>query len=196
MLPFYLAPVLTYNFNVNPVVSYYMMMKDKPDAWEDTYGKGANLNIHSLDENLPFMKDLYSKLKHPEWIKHSELFRVPPHSVLPAHIDKGRHVGLNIPVYGDFESTSVDNYDISQIPNRLEVNGATGFGGVAKLVTRTYYACPMFLHTSVPHGVTNNTDKQRVILSVSFHEKVTMRTIVQSEIMGDLWSWQEPKEII
>ena len=72
---------------------------------------------------------------------------------LPIHRDHKRQCALNFPVVGDFDNSMnifVDDHD--QLLEKF--NGEE----------------PALINTRQFHGVTNKTDKDRIILSVSFHE--------------------------
>ena len=186
MLPIYLAPELTTRYNQMDLV--FRVNKLVPPDWNTKYGKDANLYIHRLGNDDPLFEQIKSWYKKPNWISHVEFFQVPSNSVLPAHIDNTRKVALNIPVLGDFENTSADFYDISHIVKEHNIEGARGFGGHAKLISRVNYTCPVYLSTQIPHGTTNKSSKHRTILSVTFHEKVNIGMIIREKLAGMLYT--------
>ena len=183
MLPFYLVPEL--KFDVDAAREYYLNVKDQ--IWSEKYGKAANLKIWKIDSTLPFVQEFMNTMQQPDWVRHLEYFKVPAQTTLPAHIDNGRYVAMNIPIIGDFESTSLDVYDVSHISDTIDRSGAKGFGGQAKLISQVYYKVPVLVNTSIPHGTTNNTDQDRVIISVSFNEKVNIGTIIRKMLADEFW---------
>jgi len=182
MLPFYLVPAL--KFDVEAARQYYLNIKDQ--TWDEKYGKAANLHMWQIDSTVPFVQEFMDTMQNPDWVMHLEYFRTPANSTLPAHIDNGRKVGINIPIIGDFESTSLDVYDVSHLSG-TDIEGAKGFGGKAKLISQVYYKVPILVNTSIPHGTTNNTDQDRVIISVTFHEKVNIGLIIRKMLADEFW---------
>lgn len=72
---------------------------------------------------------------------------------LPIHRDHNRLCALNFPVIGDFENST--NIFVDDFDEPLETfNGAE----------------PALINTRQFHGVTNKTDQERIVLSVSFYE--------------------------
>lgn len=182
MLPFYLVPAL--KFDVEAAKQYYLNIRDQ--QWSEKYGKAANLQMWQIDSTVPFVQEFMDTMQNPDWVKWLEFFRVPARSTLPAHIDNGRKVGINIPIIGDFESTSLDVYDVSHL-DQIDRNGAKGFGGQAKLISQVYYKVPILVNTSIPHGTTNNTDQDRVIISVTFYDKVNIGIIIRKILADEFW---------
>jgi aspartyl/asparaginyl beta-hydroxylase (cupin superfamily) len=72
---------------------------------------------------------------------------------LPIHRDHNRLCALNFPVIGDFENST--NIFVDDFDEPLET-----FNGEE----------PALINTRQFHGVTNKTDQERIVLSVSFYE--------------------------
>lgn len=72
---------------------------------------------------------------------------------LPIHRDHNRLCALNFPVIGDFENSN--NIFVDDFDEPLET-----FNGEE----------PALINTRQFHGVTNKTDQERIVLSVSFYE--------------------------
>ena len=72
---------------------------------------------------------------------------------LPIHRDHNRLCALNFPVAGDFENST--NIFVDDFDEPLET-----FNGEE----------PALINTRQFHGVTNKTDQERIVLSVSFYE--------------------------
>jgi len=72
---------------------------------------------------------------------------------LPIHRDHNRLCALNFPIIGDFENST--NIFVDDFDEPLET-----FNGEE----------PALINTRQFHGVTNKTDQERIVLSVSFYE--------------------------
>lgn len=185
MLPFYLVPDL--KFDIIQAQKYYDSVKDQD--WNMKYGEDANIHMWEIDNTVPFMAEFLNTLENPHWIVKSEFFRVPANSLLPGHIDNGRKVAINIPIVGFFDQTSLDTYDVSHLVNddTVDRSGAKGFDGKGKLISRVYYNVPVLVNTSIPHGTTNNTDQDRVIVSISYSDKVNIGILIRSMLANEFY---------
>ena len=108
-----------------------------------------------------------------------EYYLNPPHVINGVHLDRGRFSALNIPVQVDIANSffaigKTDNlnyYTPRQDDYTFETTekGKKGFFEYEKDMMLHYNLDkPVLFNTKVPHGLINNSDTERIILSVTF----------------------------
>ena len=142
----------------------------------------ANIRVWGEDyswfeTNAPtFYNFIESRKKVP--IRMCRFYLTPVHGFLEPHADgtsdNRSPIGLNIPISG-YQNTTMDWYSC---PDDNFKNGALGFNkttasrviDLTKLVKidTTVIDCPTFVRTDVVHGVINNNNTRRLVLSLRF----------------------------
>jgi len=155
------------------------------DLWDATYGH-ESLKIYRFPAaSCPAILDVCRQLNNPlDLLDYIEFFKTGGQLTLPAHIDNGRRVALNIPIQGDFLQTGLDLY---QAPtDGVAVNGAKGFQGKAVHIATVSCSVPYLVDVSVPHGTNNPTNHDRIIISLTFKQKYSFLDIYSKYISGQL----------
>jgi hypothetical protein len=180
-----ICPIPELEFNKEEIAKYVPDINS--DKWQLTYGtKSVQIyNFKSVD--VPPILDVLAQFNNPrDYITHIEFFKTPANCELPAHTDRNRKAAINIPIIGDFDSSALNLFNTPDVPVN-DVNGAQGFGGKAtKVASATFYTA-VILDTTYPHGVINQTDKDRVIVSMSIKPEVTYEDMYRMYRTGNLF---------
>lgn len=167
------VPELKYN---KAALAEFAPSRDS-ELWQRTYNHDSILIYRFTSDQCEEVRNICKKIVAArDIIDHLELFLTGPRLTLPAHIDNGRKVALNIPVKGDFTTTGLDLYS-TDVASTHDVNGATGFKGQADHVATVNCTVPYLVDTSVPHGTSNPTDAPRIILSITFNKEYSFTDI-------------------
>lgn len=140
-----------------------------------------------------------TKFKNPrELFKKIELNLVKANGIVFPHTDNDRNLTMNLPLLGDFKNSTLDFY---KAPPNSGVTSSNLQGSSvqdadfkksgkhyphAELVKQVSYEDPICFDTQEIHGVTNVTNEDRYILSLSFKEEFTYDKIKDMYEYGDL----------
>lgn len=179
------CPVPELKYNKQAIAQFIPSLGS--ELWDATYGHDSLLIYRFKAQLCPAVLEVCKQIADPlELIAHVELFKTSANLTLPAHIDNGRKVALNVPIVGDFDQTGLDLYSIAHLDASFDVNGARGFKGQAKHIARVSSTVPYLLDTSKPHGTCNPTNQDRVILSITFNSKYSFLDILSRYTSGTL----------
>lgn len=127
--------------------------------------------------NAPLMYEFINSYKKVP-VRLCRFYLTPKHDILLPHVDgltnSRSPIGLNIPISG-YYNTSMDWYSCPEDNFR---GGNYGFNNITasrvvdfskiKKIGSTVIDCPTFVRTDVVHGVINNNDTPRLVLSIRF----------------------------
>ena len=141
------------------------------------YGSGdPKENLHTQYVSKEDVLEYINQLKnYKELIDNIKFFKTYPKGVITPHTDK-RKVAINIPVVID------KNDKITFFESKEEEEVVLQVEGVKKQTSAKHYHNPKLIETFVSdkvfclntraiHGVINGSDRDRVVLSISFKEK-------------------------
>lgn len=138
--------------------------------------------------NYPSLIPIYQKFQDPrELFSHAEIMYIEPGAVVMPHIDVKRAACVNIPVAGDFEKSSVGFFSKGKkfVPNmhtdaegKLTIMSGGGYPD-AILDEEVSYTTPIVLNNQKIHNVSNYSDVNRIIISLSFNYNFTFEDIKQ-----------------
>lgn len=151
---------------------------------------------HCLDSKHPIFKEF------PKEANTLEYYSNPPHTANGPHLDRGRWSAMNIPIEMDHENSYfltgkthlLKTYKIKEHLNYQKghtvdnLKGPTGFF-YEEEGKFDYYNLekPVLFSTKTPHGFANNSDKPRVLLSVTFqYTYEQMLNILPLDWFGDV----------
>lgn len=162
------------SYNQNDLYNYYLK---NTSSWA-TYGSGGDGSLYTqyIDLSQECIQYILNQFVDSSIISNVKFFKTLAKNSVSPHCDK-RNVAINIPV-----QTNDDNYTVFYKDNgnydnpNISVNGkvsevsAKRFADVEPLST-VVIKNAICLNTSVPHGVKNNSDQDRILLSISFIDK-------------------------
>ena len=162
-----------FKFNAEQLKQTYLNNKN---VWA-MYGKDSQKDsLHTKYVSKEDVLEHISQLKnYEELIDNVKFFKTYPKSIIPPHTDK-RKVAINIPVITDkndkitfFESKESEDVVI-QVEGEEKQTTAKRYNNPTLI--ETFVSDKVFcLNTRAIHGVTNGSDNDRVVLSISFKEK-------------------------
>ncbi len=143
--------------------------KTNPRFWDEPF-------TWFKDNTPTFYTFIQSRRKIP--IRLCRFYLTPKYDKLIPHVDgltnNKSPIGLNIPISG-YYNTSMDWYSCPEDNFR---DGNYGFNNITasrvvdfskiKKIDSTVIDCPTFVRTDVVHGVINNNDTPRLVLSIRF----------------------------
>jgi len=144
------------------------------------YGEEENISLHtkyaSLDNNV--ISKLMSQFKNPSIIENIKFFKTLKKGEVWPHTDK-RKVAMNIPIIVDDNSYTVffkeiKNFEAPIIKIGDKIQNTTAkkyFKENCEIVETLYLNTAACINTSTPHGVINNSNEDRIILSISFKKE-------------------------
>lgn len=139
------------------------------------YGSDDLSSLHAqyAPDNCPFISAIVSQFNEPDIIKNIKFFKTKANGQVSPHCDS-RNVAINIPIQTDVDSYTVfynahDEYEMPsvEIAGETKNTKAKRFNEVNSCGT-LFLDNPVCLNTDLPHGVINNSDLDRIILSISF----------------------------
>jgi len=150
-----------------------------------TYGKGVScLTIVPITNYKILLKDIISQFKNPNIITDAAFLHNSPNGILNPHIDETRLCGINIPV------TITDSYlhffNCKEITDAIQTvikdnKIITRNGGKAcldcSIIEKVCYKSPICFDASRPHGVTNNSNTNRITLSLDIDKTLSFDDI-------------------
>ena len=162
-----------FKFNVEKLKQTYLNNKN---VWA-MYGKDSPKDsLHTKYVSKEDVLEHINQLKnYKELIDNVKFFKTYTKGIIPPHTDK-RKVAINIPVITDkndkitfFESKEEEEVVI-QVEGEEKQTSAKRYSNT-KLI-ETFVSDKAFcLNTNAIHGVINGSDRDRVVLSISFKEK-------------------------
>lgn len=148
---------------------------------ENTWAKYGKEDISSLhakyaENNCRPILDIIRQFKDPDIIKNIKFFKTIAKGQVSPHCDS-RNVAINIPIQTNKDSYTVfyEEKDDFETPE-VEINGenkhtkAKRFSDIPSCGS-VYLDKPICLNTDLPHGVINNSEEDRILLSISFIEE-------------------------
>ena len=167
---YFYIPELKYN-----QVELYNSYLNNDRDWA-RYGSQDLKSLHTKYVDLKEVKHIINQFKRPEIIDNVKFFKTIAGGNVSAHSDK-RNVAINIPIdTNDKQSTifyeSLGDYDNPNINvgDKKIITKAKRYNKV-KETQRFVLNQPACLNTSLPHGVENLSESDRVILSISFKDE-------------------------
>jgi hypothetical protein len=141
-------------------------------------------NVRFWDEHIDWFKNntpifynfIEDRKKIP--VRLCRFYLTPCYDKLIPHVDGLTNfrspIGLNIPISG-YQNTTMDWYSC---PENNFIDGKFGFNGITASrvinfnkitkIDSTVIDCPTFVRTDVVHGVINNNNTRRLVLSLRF----------------------------
>jgi hypothetical protein len=136
--------------------------------------------------NYPSLIPIYQKFQDPKRLfSHAEIMYIEPGASVMPHIDVKRAACVNIPVAGDFEKSAVGFFSKGKkfVPNmhtdaegKVTVMKGGGYPD-AILEEEISYTKPIVLNNQKIHNVSNYSDVNRIIISLSFNYNFTFGDI-------------------
>jgi hypothetical protein len=158
-------------FNTKELQEVY---KNNVNEWA-SYGVYKNNSLHTQYVSLEdiVIKTILNQFKDSSIIENIKFFKTLAKGEIHSHTDK-RKVAINIPVIVDDKSYTVfyettDTFETPKINvgNKVQDVNAKKFKK-GEIVEKVYLNKAICLNTNVPHGVINESQNDRVILSISF----------------------------
>jgi len=170
------------NFNIRDLQEIY---KNNINEWA-SYGVIKNDSLYtqyvSLEDTV--IKKILNQFKDSSIIENIKFFKTLSKGEIHSHTDK-RKVAINIPVIVDDKSYTVfyettDTFEIPKINvgNKIQDVNAKKYKK-GKIVEKVYLNKAICLNTNVPHGVINESQDDRVILSISFKKEFDSFDIIK-----------------
>ena len=136
--------------------------------------------------DYPSLIPVYQKFQDPKKLfSHAEIMYIEPGASVMPHIDVKRAACVNIPVAGDFEKSAVGFFSKGKkfVPNmhtdaegKVTVMKGGGYPD-AILEEEISYTKPIVLNNQKIHNVSNYSDVNRIIISLSFNYNFTFDDI-------------------
>ena len=136
--------------------------------------------------DYPSLIPVYQKFQDPKKLfSHAEIMYIEPGASVMPHIDVKRAACVNIPVAGDFEKSAVGFFNKGKkfVPNmhtdaegKVTVMKGGGYPD-AILEEEISYTKPIVLNNQKIHNVSNYSDVNRIIISLSFNYNFTFDDI-------------------
>lgn len=143
-----------------------------------SYGSSDVNSLHTkyADPQHHAIQYIVQQFEDPSIIENIKFFKTKAGGDVNPHSDK-RNVAINIPIQTNEDSYTTfyksiggyDNPDISVNGENMTVK-ARRYKKVEETDSFVLYGA-VCLNTSVPHGVVNKSDQDRIILSISFKEQ-------------------------
>lgn len=161
-------------FNQKDLLSCY---HGNQNTWAK-YGKEDLSSLHAkyAEDNSRPILDIVCQFKNPDIIKNIKFFKTVAKGHVSPHCDS-RNCAINIPIQTDKNSYTVfyEEKDDFETPE-VEIDGENKNTKAKRF--KNIPSCgwifldqPLCLNTNLPHGVINKSDKDRILLSISFIEK-------------------------
>lgn len=180
--PYYFNIDLFYDNN-----KLYKIYKKIKNNTYYTYDKGlACLTIIPIKNYQEVLNKILCKFKNPNIITDAAFLHNTEHGILKPHIDETRFCAINIPItitdscLQFFECESYD-YAIQTVNNGKNSINREG-GKVCKnctLINEVYYTTPICFDASKPHGVKNNSNAERITLSLDITTELTFNDLLK-----------------
>ena len=136
--------------------------------------------------DYPSLIPVYQKFQDPKKLfSHAEIMYIEPGASVMPHIDVNRAVCVNIPIAGDFKKSAVGFFNKGKqfVPNihtdaegKITVTNGGGYPD-AVLEEEISYTKPIVLNNQKIHNVSNYSDVNRIIISLSFNYNFTFDDI-------------------
>jgi hypothetical protein len=170
--------ITPFYFNINigydkvKLIKIYNKLKNKTYY---TYGKNnACLTIVPIKNYTEILSDILDQFVDSSIITDAAFLHNTHFGILDPHIDETRFCAINIPI--TITNSSIQFYKCKQTSVRaiqtVNVDGdtITREGGTVctdcSLVDEINYTSPIVFNAAIPHGVKNNSDLERIILSL------------------------------
>ncbi len=167
---YFYIPELKYN----QVELYNSYLNNNRD-WA-RYGNQDHNSLHTKYVDFKEVEHIINQFKRPEIIDNVKFFKTMAKGMVDPHSDN-RSVAINIPIRtNDKQSTifyeSLGDYDNPNINvgDKKIITKAKRYNKVNE-TQRFILNQPACLNTSLPHGVENLSESDRVVLSISFKDE-------------------------
>ena len=162
------------HYSQKDLFQYY---SNNTNAWA-VYGDDSINSLYTqyADITNPIINTILNQFVDKHIIENVKFFKTKAKGTVKPHCDK-RNVAINIPIQTNDKSYTVFYENIGDYENpNIIIDGQTSqvtakrFTDVKELekLIITGATC---LNTNVPHGVINNSEEDRIILSISFVDK-------------------------
>lgn len=160
------------------------------DDWTFYGAKSHKLYQHRYEpgKKIPALTNLYKRWKSKDVVASAQMLKVDPgNSVLP-HTDAKRQAAINIPVSNNWDKCYTGLYEAEGwrklifLPNFLHTeNGIEKKPGgaypKAKLIKKLQYDNAICLNVSKIHGVVNESNETRYVLSCTINPKYSYEDV-------------------
>lgn len=168
--PFYFN--IDIDYDKGNLFEIYNKLKDKTYY---TYGKNtACLTIVPIKNYTEILSDILDQFIDSSIITDAAFLHNTNFGVLDPHIDETRLCGINIPI--TITDSSIQFYQCKHTSVRaiqtvnVDGNTITREGGVVctdcSVLNEINYISPIVFNAAIPHGVKNNSNLERIILSL------------------------------
>jgi hypothetical protein len=151
-----------------------------------SYGVYKNNSLHtqyiSLDNTI--IRIILNQFKDSSIIENIKFFKTLAKGEIHPHTDK-RKVAINIPVIVDdtsytvfYEPTNTFETPKISVGDKVQDVNAKKFTK-GKIIEKVYLNAAICLNTNIPHGVINEGNNDRVILSISFKKEFDSFNIIK-----------------
>lgn len=164
------------NFKYNITELQKLFVSNKND-WV-TYGTDKHKSLHTqyIPLNNEYIKEILNNFQNDTIVENIKFFKTLSHCEVSPHTDK-RNVAINLPIFVDNKSYTVFYDSVNEIENptitiknTIQTTKAKKFIK-GKVIDKFYLNNAVCLNTNIPHGVINNSDNDRIIISISFREQ-------------------------
>lgn len=159
------------------------------------YGKKSNKTLWAI----PFSLDLFFKLKSSkqfkqEFVDDVSFFMTKPNGQILPHTDT-RPTSLLIPVKGNFQKSRVEFYDryCKSIIVPINSNDNGQFSNTTTMYKvgipdyQVSYDKPILINTKIIHAVKNESDSERIVLSISLNKDLSFEQVRQLYFADNLF---------
>lgn len=162
------------HFDQNDLFAYY---QENKNSWAK-YGKHDLSSLHTqyAQKECKSISKIVNQFQNPNIIENIKFFKVKGTGSISPHSDS-RNVAINIPVQTNNKNYTVfynatDEYETPEI--RIEEK--TSSTRAKRYINAAAYDYLIIKHaiclnTALPHGVINESEEDRIILSISFTKK-------------------------
>jgi len=150
------------------------------------YGENYLTSLHTqyADRACAPIKDIISQFADQSMIENIKYFKIVANGHIDPHCDK-RNVAINIPIKTNMNNYTVfysftDKYESPELQvNDTKTQTTAKRFKDARPVDKLVSKGAVCLNTSLPHGVQNNSNEDRIILSISFNRDFDNFEIIQ-----------------
>lgn len=155
----------------------FICYKENKNSWAK-YGKHDLSSLHAqyAQQDCKSISKIINQFQNPSIIENIKFFKVKSNGSVSPHSDS-RNVAINIPVQTNNKNYTVfynatDEYETPEI--RIEEK--TSSTQAKRYINAAAYDYLIIKHaiclnTALPHGVINESEEDRIILSISFIEE-------------------------
>jgi len=166
---------------------------------DGSYGKGGHtLKMFSYSAgHIPAISNIYNNFKKQDILGQATLLTVDPGATVLPHIDAFRQAAINIPISSNWRECYTGFYSARGwrkmifLPNILHTAGKVtrnpgGAYPLAKLEEKLVYSNAVCLNIQEMHGVVNNSNEPRYVLSISIKPQYDFKYVQDLYNAGEL----------